>query len=176
VPPNLSSWQPDGHEFNAATLWRRAVSLRSLALLMAIAITSLGCSQSNTPFNSHKMGQVVERVKRLGMKPGETLYLRLDSLAAPASLHTRNRDAYPRGQEAGNVWASGSPRGELTVIVVTVDKGHAGSQGYGYSETKPREARGLYSLAEDAEHSVSCTDPQHRVGERLWEVWSCETD
>jgi hypothetical protein len=122
------------------------------------------------------MSEVVARVKRLGMKPGEMIYLRLDNLAKPESLRTRNPNAYMRGQEAGNVWASRGAAGKFTVIVVTVDMGHAGSQGYGYSETPPHQERGRYSLDEDAEHSLSCTDPKHKVAENWWEVWSCEMD
>jgi hypothetical protein len=135
-----------------------------------------GFAAQNMAFDRKKMSDVVERVKRLGVKPGEMIYLRLDNLADPESLHSRNRDTYMRGREAGNVWASRAPTGEFTVIVVTVDMGHAGSLGYGYSETPPHEERGQYSLDDDAEHSLSCTDLQHRVAENWWEVWSCEMD
>jgi len=151
------------------------VRKRALAALLTTIAVASGCTP-NVPFDSKKMSDVVEGVKRLGMKPGEMVYLRLDNLTDPASLHARNPNTYMRGQEAGNVWANRSTTGEYTVIVVTVDQGHAGSLGYGYSETPPYEERGQYSLDEDAEHSLKCTDPQHRVAEKWWEVWSCEAD
>ena len=153
-----------------------AVGLLTIVLLKTLAATAQGHFPSNIPFDQPTLSDVVARVKRLGVKRGQTVYLRMDRLGAPESLHTRNPDTYMRGQEAGNVWASRAASGELTVIVTTADYGHAGSLGYGYSETPPRASNGQLSLAEDAEHSLSCTDAQHKVAEKWWEVWSCEMD
>ncbi len=144
--------------------------------LSIVAATLPGCARSMSAFDNKNLNEVVERVKRLGMKPGETIYLRLDSLATPASLHPRNPNTYMRGQEAGNVWASRAPTGEFTVIVVAEDRGHAGSRGFGYSEAPPQVTSGRYSLDEDAEHLLSCTDLQHKIDKNWWEVWSCEAD
>jgi len=153
-----------------------AAALSLFALSNCSAADSPGRAPMAIPFDAKTMNEVVANIRQRGIKPGETIYLRLGSLTAPASLHERNPATYMRGREAGNVWANRADNGELTVIVTTLDGGHAGSLGYAYSETPPPQASGQFALAEDAEHSLSCTDAHNKVAEKWWAVWSCEMD
>jgi hypothetical protein len=129
----------------------------------------------NIPFDSSTMNAVVDQVKKLGPQPGKTLALRLESLDEPKSLRARRDAENDRGMETGNVWASRAETGELTVIVLTLDEGHAGRHGYAYSEKPPRrEPSGIYEI--DEYEYLNCTDPTKQVADRWWEVWSCWMD
>jgi len=163
--------------------WRLAVGGAVVALVIVVAAVPAGVAvihrlvtQPNIPFNRPCLNAVVEQVKVQGMRPGGRLELRLENLCDPRSLRSRRPEDDDRGNEAGNVWASRAPTGELTVIVETVDNGHAGRGGYVYSEKPPQQAPdGRYEVGEESDY-LGCTDPGHEVADKWWEVWNCEMD
>ena len=133
-------------------------------------------TKPNIPFNGSCLNAVVAQPAVRGVRPGGRLELRLENLNDPKSLRPRQPEDNERGKEAGNVWAFRAPAGELTVIVETVDNGHAGRGGYAYSETPPKKAKdGTYTISEMSDY-LGCTDPGHKVADRWWEVWNCSMD
>ena len=164
--------------------WQMAVGCAVVALVIVVAAVPLGVAvihglitKPNISFNRSCLNAVVEQVKVQGMRAGGRLELRLENLCDPRSLRPRRLKDNDRGKEAGNVWVSRAPTGELTVIVETVDNGHAGRSGYVYSERPPhQEQDGRYEVGGEESDYLGCTDPGHKVADKWWEVWNCEMD
>ncbi len=125
-------------------------------------------------YHAEAMNAILELVKVQGVQPGKRLELRVETVAEPRSLRARRPEENLRGREVGNVWASREATGELTVIVETLDMGHAGRGGFAYSEKPPQKEGNLYFVG-DSEY-LNCTEPLKQVADRWWEVWSCYMD
>ncbi len=131
---------------------------------------------ANIPFDGAAMNAVVEQVQRMELPPGKSVQLRLQSLGDPRSLRPQREGDMVRGKEVGNVLANRAQTGELTLVVVTVDRGHAGRLGYAYSEKPPvKQPDGPLYEVDESEY-LNCTVPTKQVADRWWEVWSCYLD
>lgn len=164
--------------------WQLVAGCAVVALAIAVAAVPLGVAvlhrlitKPNISFKRSCLNADVAQVKARGVRPGGRIELRLEDLCDPRSLRPRRPEDNERGKEAGNVWASRAPTGELTVIFETVDNGHAGRGGYVYSETPPEhEQDGRYEVGGEESDYLGCTDPGHQLTDRWWEVWNCEMD
>ena len=65
-------------------------------------------------FDKPRFEAVVEEVRQRGLKPGESIELRLDDIHDPKSLRVRKaNEVFDRGQGVGNVWATVTADGKL---------------------------------------------------------------
>jgi len=115
------------------------VSLAAVAVLLGILFfTPVGffvlffiqvrIQQNAGTFDRPRFEAVVEEVRQLRLKPGESVQRRLDDIHDPKSLRPlKAHEVFRRGEGAGNVWATMTASGKLTVVIETRDLGHAGA-------------------------------------------------
>ena len=120
-----------------------------LAMPLLIMLTTLPFEQNAGPFDKALFTAVVERVRQLGIKPGEQLKLRLDKLTDPKSLRRLKspNETFDRGTGAGTLWAERTAEGKLKVVIETRDLGHAGEYGFAYSDVPLSPLTGLHGEA-----------------------------
>ena len=107
------------------------VMLLLLAPFVAIGIHSW-LEQTPGPFDRRHFDAIVARVRSMMPNQDGEVHFLLEDLNDPASLrqaeHPVSRDS------SGNVWASMTPDGALTVVIMTRDLGHCGEYGFAYSD------------------------------------------
>lgn len=144
------------------------------------AVRQMQLEMHNVPFEQNRLQALVEAVEAMGVKSGEEeIEMRFDRMDDPQSLRLRRpgpSDYIPRGQEAGNVWASRDSNGNLTVIILTKDFGHAGQFGYAYSEIPPQEFGEGEPLEFGELPNLRCTTTDWKVAENWWQVANCDMD
>jgi hypothetical protein len=98
-------------------------------------IVLLKFDQNPGAFDRERFEAIVLEVRALGLRPGESVELKLDDIAVPKSLRSvKPNEMFARGLGAGNVWATVTSDGKLKVVIETKDLGHAGEYGFAYSE------------------------------------------
>jgi hypothetical protein len=135
---------------------------------LLVFLTFLAVEQNSGPFDQPRFTAIVQQVKAVGIRPGETLLLRLDDLANPKSLHIfkpKPHEMPSRGDEAGFVWAEVTADGKLKVVIETKDLGHAGQYGYAYTEAGPPKQT-------SDEGGCDLPGPLNRVDKKIDEHWS----
>jgi len=159
------------------------VSLVALAILLGILfftpfglfvlfLIQVRMQQNAGTFDKPRFEAVVEQVRGLGLKPGESAELRLDDIRDPKSLRRRKaNEVFDRGQGMGNVWASATASGRLKVVIETRDLGHAGQYGFAYSEVHlaatPSDWSN-YTIELDLPGDVQA--PLRKIDDSWWEV------
>ena len=141
-------------------------------------ILDLPFKQNPGDFDRKHFDAVVVAVRARGLKPGETVQMRLDDLAVPKSLRPlKANEAFGRGQGAGagNVWASVTTGGKLKVVIETRDLGHAGEYGFAYSEVpliaSPPGGSGDGGWLElDLPGHLKIVQPSMKIDDHWWEV------
>lgn len=116
--------------------------------------------------------EVVAQARALSPTAGGEFELRLDDPHDPSSLRTlAPGESFDRGQGAGHVWARVSPAGDLTVVIQTKDRGHAGESGYAYSDvplvaTVPSGAWSFLNVP----GRLNQVQPKMQIDGQWWEV------
>lgn len=139
---------------------------------LPLGLFTLVLDQNPGPFDRARMQQIVDRVRLLGIKPGEDRNLRLDDLSNPSSLRvTKPQEVFPRGEGAGNVYARVSANGELTAVIETKDLGHAGEYGFAYTELNPTPDPNYAGVLNvDAPCPLKMTTPDMKIDAHWWKV------
>ena len=158
------------------------VSVGLIVLGLATALGALGCwllglgsivfQQNSGTFHRARWEAVVDRVRSLGVQPGESRAFRLDDLSDPQTLRVRGPgEQFSRGQGAGNVWAKRSAGGKLTVVIETRDLGHAGEYGFAYSEQPlaPIPFGGAW-FSVDVPGHLTLVQPNMQIDGSWWKV------
>jgi len=115
---------------------------------------------------------VVTQVRSMSLAAGEEVQLRLDDPSDPTSLRfLKPGETFHRGQGAGNVWARLTPDGELTVVIETKDRGHAGEYGFAYSDVPltPQPFGGGWLMIDVPGH-INIVQPKMKIDDHWWKV------
>ena len=137
--------------------------------------------QNAGTFDRQRFEGVVDQVRELGLKPGESADLRLDDVYQPKSLRLRKaneelEEALAKEEivkRAGDVWATMTADGKLKVVIETRDLGHAGEYGFAYSEallapTPPAWSRDVLRLDLPGDLYYS----RRKINDHWWEVYN----
>lgn len=127
-------------------------------------------------FNRELYSGVVEQVRQSGIAPGQKMTFKMDDLSNPKSLRVRNPDEYiARGQGAGCVEAEMTYDGNLKVVIETRDWGHAGEDGFAYSDVPldtvpygPGDESGWFYL--DVPSHLNLVLLRWKIDENWWRV------
>ena len=166
-------------------VWGVACLVLALAIVLGILFcTPLGqfvlsliqvtMQQNAGVFDKPRFEAVVDEVRRLGLKPNESVELRLDDINTSKSLRLRkSNEVFYRGQGVGNVWATLTASGKLEVVIETRDLGHAGEYGFAYSEiplSPSPSSWGKDVLQLDLPSHLQA--PARKMDDNWWEVYN----
>jgi len=143
-----------------------------------------GCVSSNDPFlalvryqnpgrfRRPLLEEIVQQVRQARLKPGAEAEFRLDNLDDPKSLRPAKPDEmFVRGGGAGNIWASVSPDGHLSVVIETRDLGHAGEYGFAFSDVPMSATRSDDNwFTIDVPGRLHFVQPNMRIDNHWWQV------
>jgi len=153
------------------------VAILATISYLGIRFTPLGFflvvfRQNPGSFQPTRFEGIVEHVRAMGIRPGETRQLRLDDLTDPKSLRSlKTGEAFARGQGAGSVWAEATVDGALKVVIETRDLGHAGEYGFAFSDTAlSPEPLGDAWFALDLPGRLNLVLPRMQVNDHWWQV------
>jgi len=118
-------------EKNKATTVRAALLVLSM---VAVAVAGCGAGRIDFFLRSGTYESVVKEVRKIDLTPGVDHVLRVEKPWQYNTLRPAPGEFADRGEGVGMVWASTTPGGALTVVLQISDLGHAGVDGYAFSD------------------------------------------
>jgi len=148
------------------------ITLYALLMYTPLGLSLVVFNQNPGRFDRERFEAVVQQVRLMGIKPGETKQLRLHDVGDPKSLRPlKPGQEFGRGQRAGCVWAEVTAGGKFKVVIETRDLGHAGEYGFAYSEVplSPTPSGGGWSSLDVPGH-MNLVLPEMKIDKNWWEV------
>jgi len=156
-----------------------ALAVLATGAYLLLAHTPVGMflivfKQNPGRFDRKSLDGLAERVRLMGLMPGEQKEFRVDTLSDANSIRPlKPGTIVARGQGIGHMWAEVSRDGKLKVVVETRDLGHAGEYGFAYSDVpllpEPFGTGGAW-FSIDVPGRLNLVQPSMKVDDHWWKV------